>query len=111
MDKFDHIILCTEQATGTLLGKLIPTNKKITVVEGGKIGGSCINYGFTPTKTLVASACAIHVARRGSEFGFKTGPVEIDYSSVRERMKKIRNSSSDGSTKLIESNLNVWKVK
>ncbi|MEM6803609.1 MAG: mercuric reductase [Bacteroidota bacterium] len=96
MQSFDHIILGTGQATGTLLGKLIPTGDSIAVIEGGKIGGSCVNYGCTPTKALVASAKAMHMARRGAEFGFDAGPIIIDYDRVRERMDTIRNGSSTG---------------
>lgn len=110
MQKFDHVIVGTGQATGTLLGRLIETGVSIAVIEGGKIGGSCVNYGCTPTKTLVASARAIHIAQRGEEFGFKTGPVELDYSQVRERMNKIRNSSSDGLTNWMESTDNVTLI-
>jgi pyruvate/2-oxoglutarate dehydrogenase complex dihydrolipoamide dehydrogenase (E3) component len=68
MTTYDHIILGTGQATGTLLGKLIPTGDKIAVIEAAKVGGSCVNYGCTPTKTLVASAKALHQARRGAIF-------------------------------------------
>ena len=68
MKEFDHVIVGTGQATGTLLARLIPTGDSIAVVEGEKVGGSCVNYGCTPTKTLVASARALHVARRGEEF-------------------------------------------
>lgn len=96
MKTFDHIILGTGQATGTLLGKLIPTEESIAVIEGAKVGGSCVNYGCTPTKTMVASARAIHVARRGDFYGFSTGDIEVDYKRVRERMNEIRNGSSSG---------------
>jgi len=76
IQKFDHVRIGTGQATGTLLSRLIQTGENIAVMEGGKVGGSCINYGCTPTKTLVASARAIHMAKRGKEFGFNAGPVE-----------------------------------
>ena len=107
MEKYDHLILGTGQATGTLLGRLIPTGDKIAVIEGGKIGGSCVNYGCTPTKALVASAKAVHNARRGSEFGFQASSIELDFDRVRERMNGIRNGSSNGLTKWIESTPNV----
>ena len=96
MQEFDHIIIGTGQATGTLLGKLVPTDERIAVLEGTKVGGSCVNYGCTPTKTLVASAKAIHKARQGETYGFETGQVKINYSRVRERMNAIRNSSREG---------------
>jgi len=107
MKKYDHIIVGTGQATGTLLSKLIPTGDSIAVIEGGKVGGSCVNYGCTPTKTLVASARAIHLAKRGNEFGFQSGYVKTDYSKIRARMNSIRKGSSDGLTKWMNSTNNV----
>jgi pyruvate/2-oxoglutarate dehydrogenase complex dihydrolipoamide dehydrogenase (E3) component len=115
MKKFDHVIIGTGQATGTLLGSLIKTGESIAVIEGGKAGGkaggSCVNYGCTPTKTLVASARAIHMTKRGKYFGFNTGPVDLDYSRVRERMNEIRNKSSDGLIEWMESTDNVLLIR
>lgn len=111
MQSYDHIILGTGQATGTLLGKLIPMGDSIAVIEGGKVGGSCVNYGCTPTKALVASAKSIYVAGRGEEFGFSTGPIEINYARIRERMNGIRNGSKDGLTNWMESSPNVTLIR
>ena len=111
MKTYEHIILGTGQATGTLLGRLIPTGSSIAVIEGAQVGGSCVNYGCTPTKALVASARAIQTARRGHEFGFSTGPVRIDYARIRERMNGIRHGSSNGLTKWMESSPNVDLVR
>ncbi len=110
MQKFKHVIVGTGQATGTLLGKLIDTGESIAVFEGKKVGGSCVNYGCTPTKTLVASAKAIHQARRGHFFGFDASP-KVDFQRVMERMNEIRNSSSDGLTEWIESSENVKLIR
>ena len=107
MEKYDHIILGTGQATGTLLGRLIPTGSAIAVIEGGQVGGSCVNYGCTPTKALVASAKAIHQARRGEEFGFSAGLVKVDYARIRERMNGIRSASSNGLSGWMEATPNV----
>lgn len=107
MKTFDHIILGTGQAAGTLLGKLIPEGGSIAVIEGNKVGGSCVNYGCTPTKTLVASAKAIHMARHGDFYGFKTDGVEVDYSRVRQRMNEIRNESRMGLKEWMEESGNV----
>lgn len=104
---FDHIILGTGQAAGTLLGRLIPTGDRIAVIEKDKLGGSCVNYGCTPTKTMVASARAIHMARRGDFFGFKTDTVQLDYDIVRKRMNAIRNNSRKGLKEWIEETDNV----
>ncbi len=63
MRSFDHLIVGTGQALGPLLGGLLPSGESIAVVEGGKIGGTCVNVGCTPTKTLVASARVAHMIR------------------------------------------------
>lgn len=107
MKHYDHIVLGTGQATGVLLGKLIPTGDTIAVIEKEKVGGSCVNYGCTPTKTLVASARAFHMAKRGDFFGFNTGELELDYDKVRERMNSIRNQSSDGLASWMQDSENV----
>lgn len=111
MKIYDHIILGTGQATGTLLGRLIPTGNTIAVIEAAKVGGSCVNYGCTPTKTLVASARALHLARRGDYFGFTTGPIELDYNRIRERMNSVRNASSDGLTNWMLGTENVDLIR
>ncbi len=111
MQTFKHIIVGTGQATGTLLGKLIPTGDSIAVIEGGKVGGSCVNYGCTPTKTLVASAKALHMARRGEFYGFETGDIKLNFSRVLERMNGIRNGGSNGLTGWMESTSNVSLIR
>ncbi len=111
MKNFDHIIVGSGQATGTLLGRLIPTGDSIAVIEGGKVGGSCVNYGCTPTKTLVASARAVHIAGRGEEFGFSTGAIKVEYGRVRERMDAIRNDASNGLTRWMETTENVTLLR
>ena len=93
MRHFQHVILGTGQATGTLLGDLLPTGDSIAVIEGDRIGGTCVNTGCTPTKALVASAKVAHMARRAAEYGVVTNGVEIDYAAVRARMNQIRDNS------------------
>jgi pyruvate/2-oxoglutarate dehydrogenase complex dihydrolipoamide dehydrogenase (E3) component len=106
MQTFDHVIIGTGQATGTLLGKLIPTKSKIAVIEANEVGGSCVNYGCTPTKTLVASAKAIHMARRGDFYGFEAEP-KVDFKRVMARMNEIRNAGSKGLRSWMENTRNV----
>jgi len=107
MKNFEYIIVGTGQATGTLLGKLIPKAESIAVIEGANIGGSCVNYGCTPTKTLVASARAAHMARRGDFYGVESGDVSINYERVRERMNEIRLGSRNGLRKWMKSTDNI----
>ena len=107
MKTFEYVLLGTGQTTGTLLGKLIPQNKSIAVIEGAHVGGSCVNYGCTPTKTLVASARAAHMARKSDFYGVQTGEISINYDRVRERMNEIRLGSRDGLRKWMKSTDNV----
>lgn len=96
MKTYDHIILGTGQSAGTLVSRFLSKGDTIAVIEEAQVGGSCVNYGCTPTKALVASARAIHVARRGDEFGFRSGPIVVDYAGVRQRMNRIREASRTG---------------
>lgn len=96
METYDHIIFGTGQASGTLLTKFIADGATVAVIENNKLGGSCVNYGCTPTKTLVASARAIYQAGRGDFFGFHSGAINVDYQRIRERMNEVRNNSRQG---------------
>lgn len=96
MRTFDHIILGTGQATGTLLGDLLQRGESIAIIEKGKIGGTCVNTGCTPTKALVANARTAHVVRRAAEYGVQTGNVSIDFARVMARMNEVRSNSRDG---------------
>ncbi|MEK6152477.1 mercuric reductase [Flavobacteriaceae bacterium 3-367] len=107
MKHFSHLIIGTGQATGVLLGKLIPTKATIGVIEADKVGGSCVNYGCTPTKTLVASAKTFHQAQRGDFYGFRAENLQLDYGKVRARMNSIRNGGSKGLTNWMDNTPNV----
>lgn len=104
MESFDHILIGTGQATGTLLGGLLQKDDvSICVIEGDRVGGSCVNFGCTPTKTLVASARAAHMIRRGPFFGVGDGRTAIDWPRIRERMNEIRNESRQGLVDWLET--------
>ena len=96
MNKYDVIWIGTGQATGTIVPRLVQAGKTVAISEGGRFGGSCVNYGCTPTKTIVASARAAHMARRGPDFGVRTGEISIDFAKVMERQNKMRNGVSHG---------------
>ena len=93
---YDVIWIGTGQATGTVVPRLVKMGKRVAIVEGGRFGGSCVNYGCTPTKTIVASARAAHMARRGADFGVVTGEVSVDFAKVMERQNKMRHGASSG---------------
>ena len=96
MNQYDVILVGTGQATGTILPKLLALGKRIAVVEGGRVGGTCVNWGCAPTKTLVASSRVARVIRDAERFGIRSEEPRIDYGRVMERVNEIRRGSSDG---------------
>ncbi|WP_420138423.1 FAD-containing oxidoreductase [Sphingomonas sp.] len=87
--KFDAIIVGAGQAGPALAGRLTGAGMKVALVERHLVGGTCVNTGCKPTKTLIASAYAAHMARRGADFGVKTGVIAIDMPVVAARARKI----------------------
>ncbi len=94
--QFDAIIIGTGQAGPALAARFAAAGKTVAIIERAKFGGTCVNTGCTPTKTLVASAYAVHVARRGAEYGFVTGDVRVDIGRVKARKDAASALSSKG---------------
>ncbi|WP_018237409.1 FAD-containing oxidoreductase [Ensifer sp. BR816] len=86
---FDAIIIGAGQAGPSLAGRLTEAGKSVALVERNLFGGTCVNTGCMPTKAMVASAYAIHTARRGAEYGMTTGPVSVDFARVMARKEKV----------------------
>lgn len=101
-EQFDAIVIGTGQAGKPLALALAEAGKRTAVLEREHVGGSCINYGCTPTKTMVASARVAHLARRGGDYGVRTGDVGVDLKRVRERKRSIVESFRGGSRKALE---------
>ena len=96
-ERFDALVLGTGQAGPSLAVKLAQAGKRVAVVERKRFGGTCVNTGCMPTKTLVASARAAHMARRAAEFGVLfDGPVRVDMKIVKARAHAIIDTSSHG---------------
>lgn len=91
--KFDAIIVGAGQAGPSLAGRLTAAGQTVAVVERKLFGGTCVNTGCTPTKTLVASAYAAHLARHGADYGVGTGPVAIDMKKVKARKDEVSGNS------------------
>lgn len=87
--KFDAVIVGAGQAGPPLAGRLTAAGQSVAVIERKLVGGTCVNYGCIPTKTLVASAHTAHAARRGAEFGIGTGDVTVDMARVKARKDKV----------------------
>jgi pyruvate/2-oxoglutarate dehydrogenase complex dihydrolipoamide dehydrogenase (E3) component len=94
---FDAIIIGTGQAGPSLAARLADSGMAVAIIERHKFGGTCVNTGCIPTKTLVASAYAAHVARRGAEYGFDvTGDVRVDMKRVKARKDQVSGRSNKG---------------
>lgn len=96
MKQYDVIWIGTGQATGVVVPRLVKAGKSVAIAEGGRFGGSCVNYGCTPTKTIVASARVAHMVRRGPDYGVFSGETRIDFARVMERQNKMRQETSQG---------------
>ena len=95
-ETFDAIIIGAGQAGPPLAGRLTGAGLSVAVIERHLIGGTCVNTGCIPTKTLVASARTAHVARRAADFGVTTGPVGVDMAAVKARKDAVSGESRSG---------------
>ena len=94
---FDAIIIGTGQAGPSLAARFSAAGMTVAIIERNKFGGTCVNTGCIPTKTLVASAYAAHVARRGAEYGFDIrGDVRVDIKRVKARKDEVSGRSNRG---------------
>src|SRR6266700_178476 len=100
---YDAIVIGAGQAGGPLSTELARTGWKTALIEREHVGGTCINEGCTPTKTMVASARVAYLARRGADYGVQTGPVTVDMTKVRQRKRDIVDSFRNGSQRRSES--------
>jgi pyruvate/2-oxoglutarate dehydrogenase complex dihydrolipoamide dehydrogenase (E3) component len=94
---FDVIVIGTGQAGPALAARLAEAGMKVAVIERNRFGGTCVNTGCIPTKTLVASAYAAQLARRGAEYGVVIGgSVQVDMKRVKARKDEIAGRSMEG---------------
>ena len=105
---FDAIIIGTGQAGPNLARGLAGAGMQVAIIERGRFGGTCVNTGCIPTKTMVASAYAAHLARRAADFGVDVpGGVAVDMARVKARKDAVSASSRDG----LESSVNNRKTR
>ena len=110
MKNYDAIVIGTGQSGPALATRLAGTGLKVAIIERDKFGGTCVNNGCIPTKALVASAKAIHMARSGETFGFSAAP-EVDMKKVKARKDEISGESNSNVEKWLRSttNLDIYK--
>ena len=102
LKNFDAIVIGSGQGGTPLCQALAGTGMRTALVEREHVGGTCINEGCTPTKTMVASARVAYLARRSADYGVHTGELTIDLAKVRERKRAIVESFRNGSQSRIE---------
>ncbi len=106
--QFDALVIGTGQSGPALADRLNREGLRVAVVERKLFGGTCVNVGCIPTKTLVASARAAYVARRAADFGVVIdGSIGVDMARVKERMKRVSGESNQGVTSWLEGMENV----
>src|SRR5947199_7419301 len=109
---YDAIIIGTGQAGPSLAVRLASSGMRVAIVERKQFGGTCVNTGCIPTKTLVASARAAHVARHAGEYGVMIdGSITVDMKRVKERKDAVVGRSSQDVEKWLKSteNLTVYE--
>jgi len=89
-EKFDAIVIGTGQSGPSLAARMTEAGMKTAIIERKRFGGTCVNTGCIPTKALIASARAAHVARRGADFGVAIGgAITVDMKRVKARKDGI----------------------
>jgi dihydrolipoamide dehydrogenase len=110
MQQFDAIIIGSGQAATPLATALAHKGRKVVLIEQSYIGGTCINRGCTPTKTMVASAKNIYQAKRAGEYGFATGAVTVDLPAIIARKNKVVTSFRTGGENRLKKENNITVV-
>ena len=106
-ERYDAIIIGTGQAGKPLSVALAEAGWKTAVIERRHVGGTCINVGCTPTKTMVASARVAYLARRGADYGVHTNSVRVNVAEVRQRKQAIVDSFRNGSQRHLQNTKNL----
>ena len=111
MKHFDAIIIGTGQAGPSLAARFARAGKTVAIIERHKFGGTCVNTGCIPTKTLVASAYAVHVTRRGAEYGFSIGDMRVDMTQVKARKDAASTRSNKGVEEWLRGTTNCTVIQ
>jgi pyruvate/2-oxoglutarate dehydrogenase complex dihydrolipoamide dehydrogenase (E3) component len=106
-DHYQAIVIGSGQGGTPLCQALAKTGLRTALVERAHVGGTCVNEGCSPTKTMVASGRVAYLARRGADYGVHTGAITIDMNRVRERKRNIVNKFRDGNQSRIEKTPNL----
>src|SRR4051794_11840854 len=112
VEHYDAVVIGTGQSGPSLAVRLATAGQKVAIVERHLFGGTCVNTGCIPTKTLVASARTAHVARRAAEYGVMIdAPVRIDMKKVKARKDEVSGASRTGVEKWLRGTANCTVVQ
>jgi pyruvate/2-oxoglutarate dehydrogenase complex dihydrolipoamide dehydrogenase (E3) component len=110
---YDAIVIGASWGGGLLPITLAKAGWKVALIERGHVGGTCINVGCSPTKTMVASARVAYLARRSAEYGIHTGPVAVDMPAIRARKQRMvegfRTTIAEGRIKAVPGGLDLLR--
>src|SRR3984957_12388572 len=107
VEQYDALIIGSGQAGTPLSTALAEAGMRTALLERNHVGGTCVNEGCTPTKTMVASGRVAYLARRAADYGVHTGPISLDLKRVRERKRNIVDRFRNGSQERIEKAANL----
>ena len=110
-ERFDAIVIGGGQAGPSLAVRLASAGQSVAIVERRFLGGTCVNTGCRPTKTLIASAYAAHLARRAADFGIAAGPVTADMARVKARIDAIVLEARQGQEDWLRATPNVTLIQ
>src|SRR6185437_6789930 len=111
-NKYDAIVIGTGQAGPSLAVRLAETGLKVAIIERKRFGGTCVNNGCIPTKTLIASARTAHVARRAADYGVTIpGSIGVDMKKVKARKDAVVRQSSEGLQKWLRDTQNLTVIE
>jgi pyruvate/2-oxoglutarate dehydrogenase complex dihydrolipoamide dehydrogenase (E3) component len=105
--QYDAIVIGSGQGGTPLSMALAQAGMRTALVERKHVGGTCVNEGCTPTKTMVASGRVAYLARRAADYGVHTGPISIDLQKVRQRKRDMVDSFRNGSQSRVEKTANL----
>jgi pyruvate/2-oxoglutarate dehydrogenase complex dihydrolipoamide dehydrogenase (E3) component len=105
--QYDAVVIGSGQAGTPLSTALAEAGMRTALIEREHVGGTCVNEGCTPTKTMVASGRVAYLARRAADYGVHTGPISIDLQRVRQRKRDIVDSFRNSSQSRIENATNL----
>jgi pyruvate/2-oxoglutarate dehydrogenase complex dihydrolipoamide dehydrogenase (E3) component len=101
-DQYQAIVIGSGQGGTPLCAALAAAGMRTAIIEREHVGGTCINEGCTPTKTMVASGRVAYLANRGADYGVNTSDIRVDMARVRKRKRDIVDSFRNGSQAKLE---------